>query len=135
MATDVVTALGGDITISIAMAVATELLDGANEAQMPPVVLTATLLTVVSVADWLARALNAMAGHEKGLLSFASMVCALTQRVGMAVMVQILASLSRSAAVSRAVRVFTLGAVAVFFLFLQQTSKVGLIQARRAKAG
>lgn len=152
-ASDALSSLGGDLTLSISWAVANELLDAAKEAQIGEGELVAIVLTVSIVlqalpnALWLARTEVAAAwevtmgrrpsvrpdptaADKSGLLAFLALFVKVGQRITMSVAVQLIASNVHVTQPIRAVRVLTLAGVAVFFVFLESTATVGRVRGR-----
>ena len=152
-ASDALSALGGALTLSISFAVARELLDAAKEAQIGEAELIGIVLTVSIVlsalpnALWLARtevvsAWAVAAGRkpriaprpteadESGLLAFLALFVKVWQRITMSICVQLIAANVHVTQPLRAVRVFTLMGVAVFFVFLESTATLGRVVGR-----
>ena len=75
---------------------------------------------------------TSFATHHKDLLTFAATILATTRRIALATTVQVLADLAVFAAPSRTVRVFSLVGIAVFFLFLQRTVRMGMVRPKGA---
>lgn len=131
MASEVVTALGGDITLSVSFAVANELLEGYRESQSLPLGLVVSLLAVSTIADWAAQLCERYSAQTHGLLSFAATILGTARRITLSTLVQVLAGMAVSGAPMRMVRVISLCGVAVFFLFLQQTARSGMLVKQR----
>lgn len=152
-ASDALSALGGDLTLSISFAVARELLDAAKEAQVGEAELIGIVLTVSIVlsalpnALWLARTEVAAAwslaqgkvprivpnpsdAESSGLLAFLALFVKVSQRITMSICVQLIAANVHVTQPLRAVRVFTLIGVAVFFVFLESTATLGRVARR-----
>ena len=134
MASEVVTALGGDITLSVSFAVANGLLEGYRVSQSLPIGLVVSLLAVSTIADWAAQLCERLSGSAHGLLNFAAIVLGTTRRVALSTLVQVLTGMAVSDAPLRMVRVVGLCGVAVFFLFLQQTAQSGMLVKQRRSA-
>lgn len=153
-ASDALSALGGDLTLSISFAVARELLDAAKEAQVGEAELIGVVLTVSIVlsalpnALWLARtevsaawavsrgrkprfAPDPTAADRSGLLAFLALFVKVSQRITMSICVQLIAANVHVTQPLRTVRVFTLMGVAVFFVFLESTATLGRVVGRR----
>lgn len=153
-ASDALSALGGDLTLSISFAVARELLDAAKEAQIGEAELIGIVLTVSIVlsalpnALWLARTEVAAAwavsrgrrprftpdptdADRSGLLAFLALFVKVAQRIVMSICVQLIAANVHVTQPLRTVRVFTLMGVAVFFVFLESTATLGRVVGRR----
>lgn len=153
-ATDALSALGGDLTLSISWAVANELLDAAREAELGEaeligiVLATSIVLSALPNVLWLARTEVAAAWdvwhgrkpmirpdpkatNVSGLLAFLALFVKVAQRITMSICVQLIAANVRVQQPLRTVRVFTLMGVAVFFVFLESTATLGRVQARR----
>lgn len=152
-ASDALSALGGDLTLSISFAVARELLDAAKEAQIGEAELIGIVLTVSIVlsalpnALWLARTEVAAAwavargrrpriapdpsdADRSGLLAFLALFVKVAQRIVMSICVQLIAANVHVTQPLRTVRVFTLMGVAVFFVFLESTATLGRVVGR-----
>lgn len=153
-ASDALSSLGGDLTLSISFAVARELLDAATEAQVGEAELIGIVLTVSIVlsalpnALWLAktevaaawavsqgkrpRMSSSDAGTDSsGLLAFFALFVKVSQRITMSICVQLIAANVHVTQPLRAVRVFTLIGVAVFFVFLESTATLGRVARRQ----
>ena len=151
-ASDALSALGGDLTLSISFAVARELLDAANEAQIGEAELIGIVLTISIVlsalpnALWLARTevlalwsilqgrkpnLDPPPTSKSGLLEFLALFVKVAQRITMSIAVQLIASNVKVTQPLRAVRVSTLIGVAVFFVFLESTATLGRVASRQ----
>ncbi len=153
-ASDALSALGGDLTLSISWAVANELLAAAKEADIGEAELIGIVLTVSIVlsalpnALWLARtevvaAWEVVMGRRpsirpdvtqanaSGLLAFLALFVKVSQRITMAICVQLIAANVHVTQPLRSVRVLTLMGVAVFFVFLESTATVGRVRGRR----
>ena len=65
------------------------------------------------------------AGGRSGITEFATLLVGIAQRISVSICVQLLASNVRSRQPLRAVRVVSLLAVAIFFLFLESSSSIG----------
>jgi len=63
--------------------------------------------------------------RKSGVLEFATLLVGMAQRIALSICVQLLSSNVRSRQPLRSVRVVSLLAVAIFFLFLENTSAVG----------
>ena len=68
---------------------------------------------------------NRSPASSSGLLAFANLLLTMAQRISLSICVQLVASNVRSRQPLRSVRVVSLLAVAIFFLFLESTSSVG----------
>ena len=159
-ASDALSALGGDLTLSIAWAVARELLDAAKEAQIGEaeligiVLSTSIVLSALPNVLWLARTEVAAAWQvylirsgrstkppktrpdpsvaaTSGLLAFLALFVKVAQRITMSICVQLIAANVQAQQPLRVVRIFTLMGVAVFFVFLESTATLGRVQMRR----
>lgn len=153
-ASDALSSLGGDLTLSIAFAVARELLDAAKESQLGEAELIGIVLTVSIVlsalpnALWLARTevaaawsvsrgkspqlrLDPRVTDQSGLLAFLSLFVKVSQRITMSICVQLIAANVHVTQPLRTVRIFTLMGVAVFFVFLESTATLGRVVGRR----
>ena len=153
-ASDALSALGGDLTLSISFAVARELLDAAKEAQIGEAELIGIVLTVSIVLSALPNALwlagteaaaawavsrgqrpniapDPAAADKSGLLAFLALFVKVSQRITMSICVQLIAANVHVTQPLRTVRVFTLMGVAVFFVFLESTATLGRVVGRR----
>lgn len=150
-ASDALTSLGGDLTLSISFAVANELLDAARDvdlgdAELIGIVLsTSIVLSALPHMLWLAAtestaawaklqgkppgaggsAVSANPAAAPGLLQFLALFVSVAQRISMSICVQLIASNVRAQQPLRVVRVLTLLGVAVFFVFLESTATIG----------
>ena len=153
-AADSLSALGGDLTLSIAWAIAHELLDAAKDAELGEaeligiVLSTSIVLSALPNILWLARTevvaawavwkgINAPTTPDpdvestSGLLAFLALFVRVAQRISMSICVQLIAANVHVQQPLRAVRVFTLLGVAIFFVFLESTATLGRVQQRR----
>ena len=153
-AADSLSALGGDLTLSIAWAIAHELLDAAKDAELGEaeligiVLSTSIVLSALPNILWLARTevvaawavwkgVNAPTAPDpsventSGLLAFLALFVRVAQRISMSICVQLIAANVHVQQPLRAVRVFTLLGVAIFFVFLESTATLGRVQQRR----
>lgn len=153
-ASDALSALGGDLTLSISFAVAHELLDAARDAELGEaeligiVLSTSIVLSALPNVLWLARTEVVVAwavykgqkppirpnekdGEVSGLLAFLALFVRVAQRISMSICVQLIAANVQVQQPLRVVRVITLLGVAVFFVFLESTATVGRVQQRR----
>lgn len=139
--------LGSDLAFSVSFGIARELLDAANDSDLSEeeligivlaisVVLTAIPSSVRSVRAELAkmrRTVKDDSGKENGasdaptsgIFEFFTLLVRMAQRISISICVQLLATNVRSRQPLRSVRVVSLLAVAIFFLFLESTSSVG----------
>jgi len=145
-ATDALSALGGDLTLSISFALANEVLEAAKEAELGEseligIVLAASIvLSALPNLLWLARievgsAWDVMHGRKprstgssaspSGLISFLAFLMKVSQRLSMSICVQLIAANVRTQQPLRTVRVLTLAGVAVFFVFLDKSATLG----------
>ena len=152
-ASDALSALGGDLTLSIAWAIAHELLDAAKDAELGEaeligiVLSTSIVLSALPNVLWLARTEVVAAyavwqgkkppirpdsnvGDNSGLLAFLALFVRVAQRISMSICVQLIAANVHVQQPVRAVRVFTLLGVAVFFVFLESTATLGRVTPR-----
>ena len=153
-ASDALSALGGDLTLSIAWAIAHELLDAAKDAELGEaeliglVLSTSIVLSALPNVLWLARtefvaAYAVFKGNPRrpkqggtgavensGLLAFFALFVRVAQRISMSICVQLIAANVHVQQPVRAVRVFTLLGVAVFFVFLESTATIGRVVQR-----
>jgi|TARA_B110000046_G_scaffold12704_1_gene12529 hypothetical protein len=138
--------LGSDLAFSVSFGIATELLDAANEAQLSEEELIAIVLAlsvvlaampssfravrreiakVRSIEKVDTAASTAVDAEASGILEFVTLLLRMAQRISISICVQLLSSNVRSRQPLRAVRVVSLLAVSIFFLFLESTSGVG----------
>jgi len=138
--------LGSDLAFSVSFGIATELLDAANEAHLSEeeliaivlalsVVLAAMPSSFRAVRRELAKVRNTENGTggttddeeqpPSGILEFATLLVRMAQRISISICVQLLSANVRSRQPLRAVRIVSLLAVSIFFLFLESTSGVG----------
>ena len=136
-------ALGSDLAFSVSFGIARELLDGARDAQISDEELIAVLLglSVVFAAlpdsfsaayaelakkRWFGLSLpSGTSEATSGLLAFVNLLVDIARRISVSICVQLLAANVRARQPQRAVRVLSLLAVAIFFLFLERTSSLG----------
>ena len=153
-AADSLSALGGDLTLSIAWAIAHELLDAAKDAELGEaeligiVLSTSIVLSALPNILWLARtemvaawavwhglkaptAPDPKVESTSGLLAFLALFVRVAQRISMSICVQLIAANVHVTQPLRTVRVFTLMGVAVFFVFLESTATLGRVIGRR----
>tara|TARA_B110001452_G_scaffold192661_1_gene162663 strand:- start:2562 stop:3023 length:462 start_codon:yes stop_codon:yes gene_type:complete len=138
--------LGSDLAFSVSFGIATELLDAANESHLSEeeliaivlalsVVLAAMPSSFRAVRRELAKVRNTEKGTggtgeddtqtPSGILEFATLLVRMAQRISISICVQLLSANVRSRQPLRAVRIVSLLAVSIFFLFLESTSGVG----------
>jgi hypothetical protein len=138
--------LGSDLAFSVSFGIANELLDAAKEAHLSEdeligIVLAVTVLLAAlpsSVASVRRQFDSAMRGNvtagsnagnggrePSGVAEFVTLLLTMAQRIALSVCVQLIASNVRSRQPLRSVRVVSLLAVSIFFLFLESTSSVG----------
>ena len=134
--------LGSDLAFSVSFGIGRELLDAANEAQVSEDELVAVVLVLSIVLSALPRTLK-IASKElrrrgwlgkptprtsegSGLASFASLLVDIARRIAISISVQLLAANVRAKQPNRAVRIVSLLSVAIFFLFLEASSSIGL---------
>jgi hypothetical protein len=141
------TAVGSDLAFSVSFAIAQELLNAATEAHLSEeelisvvlalsIILSAIPPSIKGVRLELERRASRDAKRQdeslkksetshSGLLEFLLLLVGMAQRISVSVCVQLLASNVRTRQPLRSVRIVTLLAVAIFFLFLDSTSSVG----------
>lgn len=136
--------LGSDLAFSVSLGIAHELLAAAQEAHLTEDELIAIVLAVSVLLAALPSTFKAIRrqyvemttsgdkdlhsqGHVEpsGILGFATLLVRMSQRISLSICVQLVASNVRSRQPLRSVRVVSLLAVAIFFLFLESTSSVG----------
>lgn len=148
--TDALSALGGDLTLSIAWAIAHELLDAAKDAELGEaeligiVLSTSIVLSAMPTMLWMARSEWSAAWSVwhgtaapkeakssdtpiSGLIAFMGVFVRVAQRISMSICVQLIAANVHVQQPLRAVRVFTLMGVAIFFVFLESTATLGRV--------
>lgn len=137
--------LGSDLAFSVSFGIGRELMDGANEAGLTEDELVAAVLalsivfialprTVKLLMEELGRCFSrvspsdprAATPTEHGLLAFVALLVDIARRIAISLSVQLLAANVRAKQPDRAVRVVSLLSVAVFFLFLEATSSIGI---------
>lgn len=134
--------LGSDLAFSVSFGIGRELLDAAQEAQMSEDELVASvlILSIVMTAlprtfriaakelrsrGWLGPATK-LSSTESGLLAFSSLLIDIARRIAISLSVQLLAANVRAKQPNRMVRIVSLLSVAIFFLFLEASSSIGL---------
>ena len=135
--------LGSDLAFSVSFGIGRELLDAAREAQLSEDELIASvlILSIVFTAmprtfrlttrelrarGWLGKQVSSPTAAESGLVSFAALLVDIARRIAISLSVQLLAANVRAKQPNRAVRIVSLLSVAVFFLFLEASSSIGL---------
>ena len=137
-------ALGSDLAFSVSFGIARELLDAAEELGISEDELVSMVLALsvcftalprtASIVNrelrshgvWLFRSKDGKPTELSGLQAFASVLVDVFKRISISIAVQILSSNVRAQQPVRAVRIVSLLSVALFFLFLQSLSSVGL---------
>lgn len=134
--------LGSDLAFSVSFGIGRELLDAAEEAQMSEDELVAAVLVLSIILTALPRTFR-LASKElrrngllskstpktdegSGLASFATLLIDIARRIAISLSVQLLAANVRAKQLNRGVRIVSLLSVAVFFLFLEASSSIGL---------
>ena len=140
--------LGSDLAFSVSLGIAHELLDAAQEAHLSEdeligIVLTVSVLLAALPSSFMAltKVLTKKRGgraggkedndckephvESSGILDFITLLLRMAQRISLSICVQLVASNVRSKQPLRSVRVVSLLAVSIFFLFLESTSSVG----------
>ena len=142
--------LGSDLAFAVSFAVSAEVLAAADEAQISAdetvgiVLIISVLLTALPRSAMLAlnefsrlgvfgpkpkdssvRETKTGAGEQSGLAAFLTLLVSMLQRVLLSVAVQLLSTNVRSKQPLRSVRIVSLLAVAVFFVFISGGSSVG----------
>ena len=140
--------LGSDLAFSVSYNIASELLDAANEAHLSEEELIGIVLGLAVVLASVPSAVRAVwaelkpsrvtvspgtaapntrppAEGRSGITEFAAHLVDIAKRISVSICVQLLASNVRSRQPLRAVRVVSLLAVAIFFLFLESSSSIG----------
>jgi hypothetical protein len=137
--------LGSDLAFSVSFGIGRELLDAADDAQLSEAELIASVLILSIVMTALPRVLSMgtrelrmrgfvglspkphkMSSTESGLLAFGALLIDIARRIAISLSVQLLAANVRVKQPDRAVRIVSLLSVAVFFLFLEASSSIGL---------
>lgn len=128
--------IGADLSVSLSFVIANELVAAAREQQVGDDELVAMLVAFVVAAtslrggvEQLSRALagtgKAKTTTRRGVLEFGLLLLSIAQRIGLSLSVQVLAFSVRSNEPSRSVRVTTLLATVVFFVFFESLSQRG----------
>ncbi len=131
MASGVVTALGGDVALTVSFAVASELSDAASLEQMSQVALVSCLLVATTFSAWLTTLGMYYDGGRNGIPAFVARIAAVTHRVALNTLVQVIALIAAATQPRRLVRVLSLIGVAVFFVFLQRVSSMGVVKMKK----
>lgn len=137
--------LGSDLAFSVSFGIGRELMDAANESGMTEDELVAAVLALSIVFIALPRTVKLLTEElgrccarimpsggrittptEHGLLAFVGLLVDIARRIAISLSVQLLAANVRAKQPDRAVRVVSLLSVAVFFLFLEATSNIGI---------
>ena len=139
--------LGSDLAFSVSFGIGRELLDAAHEAQMSEDELVASvlILSIVMTAlprtfrvglrelrtrGWLGRRAakpgRFLSTTESGLAAFVGLLIDIAKRIAISLSVQLLAANVRAKQPNRSVRIVSLLSVAIFFLFLEASSSIGL---------
>ena len=132
--------LGSDLAFSVSFGIGNELLEAAREAQMSEDELIASVLVLSIVFAALPRTLRITLSElrswrcmkvlafdkDSGLAAFATLLVDIARRIAISLSVQLLAANVRAKQPNRAVRVVSLLSVAIFFLFLEASSSIGL---------
>ena len=139
--------LGSDLAFSVSFGIGRELLDAAQEAQMSEDELIASVLTLSIVMTALPRTFRSitkefrqrgwlgsvadgpvhpLSSTESGLVAFFGLLVDIAKRIAISLSVQLLAANVRAKQPNRAVRIVSLLSVAIFFLFLEASSSIGL---------
>jgi hypothetical protein len=129
--------IGADLSVSVSFVIANELVAAAREQQVGDDELVAMLVAFVFTAtslrvgvERLSRAMSsgkASTTARRGVLEFALLLLSIAQRIGLSLCVQVLAFSVRSNEPSRAVRITTLLAAVVFFVFFESLSHRGRV--------
>ena len=136
--------LGSDLAFSVSFGIGRELLDAARDAQMSEDELVASVLALSIVMTALPRTFRAitrefrhrgwlgsakphpLSNTESGLVAFFGLLVDIAKRIAISLSVQLLAANVRAKQPNRAVRIVSLLSVAIFFLFLEASSSIGL---------
>jgi hypothetical protein len=138
--------LGSDLAFSVSFGIGRELLDAARDAQMSEDELVASVLMLSIVMTALPRTFRSITKElrqrgwlwkptprphtlsttESGLVAFFGLLVDSAKRIAISLSVQLLAANVRAKQPNRAVRVVSLLSVAIFFLFLEASSSIGL---------
>jgi len=139
--------LGSDLAFSVSFGIGRELLDAAHDAQMSEDELVASvlILSIVMTAlprtfrvatrelrtrGWLgsraAKGGRLFSNTESGLVAFVGLLIDIAKRIAISLSVQLLAANVRAKQPNRSVRIVSLLSVAIFFLFLEASSSIGL---------
>jgi hypothetical protein len=136
--------LGSDLAFSVSFGIGRELLDAAEEAQMSEDELIAAVLVLAIVMTAVPRTLKSilsesrsrgwfgataprqLTSSESGLVAFGGLLVSIFKRIAISLSVQLLAANVRAKQPNRSVRIVSLLSVAIFFLFLEASSSIGL---------
>jgi hypothetical protein len=142
VASNALSNLGADLSVSISFSVANEFIGAARESQVGDDELVAVLVTTVVVVTsakrlvdklslWISQGTvkkddgdSAVVPEEgqRGLLEFVSLMLSIAQRIALSISVQVLAYSVKANQPSRLVRVTTLLGVVVFFVFFESAA-------------
>jgi hypothetical protein len=130
--------LGSDLAFSVSFGIANELVAAASEANLSEDELIGMVLVVTVLLAALPSSFTgirkewhkAYGGQRKavpdsGILEFMKLLLNMAHRISLSICVQLVSSNVRSKQPLRSVRVVSLLAVSIFFLFLESTSSVG----------
>lgn len=132
--------LGSDLAFSVSFGIGNELLEAARDAQMSEDELIASVLILSIVFAALPRTFRLTLKELRsagllaketpkggsGLAAFMTLLVDIARRIAISLSVQLLAANVRAKQPNRAVRIVSLLSVAVFFLFLEASSSIGL---------
>lgn len=137
--------LGSDLAFSVSFGIGRELLDAAKDAQLSEDELIAAVLVLSIVMTALPMLFSVatrevrlrgcfglkplphkLSSTESGLVAFGALLVDMARRIAISLAVQLLAANVRAKQPNRAVRIVSLLSVAIFFLFLEASSSIGL---------
>ena len=132
---DALSALGGDLTISVSFAIAREFKEWSDDGSYTVPELTVMILLAIllfsAVPQLLGTVFEVVGLAHLGSASFLAAACATAHRVLSSVLVQFLATAAAATQPSRLVRVITLAGIAVFFVFIQSVTSHTQAKTRR----
>jgi hypothetical protein len=144
-ATGALNTLGSDLAFSVSFNIASQLLDAANELFLSEEELVAIVLAVSVILGAIPSSFRALrreligmfkvkpvgevaqgeaGANVGGIMDFASLLISMAQRISISICVQLLSSNVTTRQPLRSVRIVSLLAISVFFLFLESTSDV-----------
>ena len=131
-------ALGGDLAFSVSFGIASELLEAANEAGLSEDELISTVLSIAVLFSAVPSSLRAVVSHlgargsgaaagapVSAVTEFFALLLSIGRRISLSICIQLLSSNVRARQPLRSVRIMSLLAISVFFIFLESGSGVG----------